>query len=175
MTFAGWSQFGHAKPVAQKTTVKRMAQTAKDVFGWRIFDATAKQVGTVSTRVEKRGVVVMLDTMGLPPGLHGVHIHEVPKCETPNFASAGGHWNWTNRKHGHHNPHGYHAGDLGNLKVDRNGRGQATFLVSKKDWDRKVSGGLPVIIHAKPDDEITDPSGKSGARIACGVLYVRRD
>ena len=152
-----------------------LAPTTRDPFGWRIFDGTSKQVGTVSTRPDKRGVVVMLDTMGLPPGVHGVHIHEVAKCEPPSFASAGGHWNWTHRKHGHHNPLGYHAGDLGNLKVGLNGRGQATFLVAKKDWDRKLSGGLSLVIHASADDDKTDPSGNSGARIACGIMYLRKD
>jgi Cu-Zn family superoxide dismutase len=146
-----------------------------DLTGWPIVDSKKRRVGTVRTRLEKGRVMVDLDTIGLPPGVHGVHIHEVAKCEAPSFESAGDHWNWTHKKHGHKAKQGHHAGDLGNLVVGRDGKGQATFTMSLKDWDPKVRGGLPIIIHAKPDDEKTDPTGKSGARIACGVLYVRRD
>ena len=89
--------------------------------------------------------------------------------------SAGGHWNWTNKKHGHKNPQGFHAGDLGNLTVGPGGKAQATFTVAAGNWDTKHVGGLPIIIHAAADDEMTDPSGNSGDRIACGVLYLRRD
>lgn len=146
-----------------------------DLTGWPIYDRNIRRVGTVTTRLQKQGILVSLDTMGLPPGVHGVHIHEVPKCEAPTFESAGAHWNWTNKKHGHSNPEGYHAGDLGNLTVDSRGKGEATFMVAAKDWDPKLTGGLPLIIHAQADDNKTDPSGNSGERIACGVLYLRRD
>jgi Cu-Zn family superoxide dismutase len=129
----------------------------------------------VTTRLEKAGIEVTVDTLGLPPGLHGVHIHEVAKCDPPGFESAGPHWNWTSRKHGHQNPQGHHAGDLGNLTVAADGTGRATFNVPLKDWDPKHTGGLPIVIHAARDDEKTDPSGNSGERIACGVLYLRRD
>jgi Cu-Zn family superoxide dismutase len=146
-----------------------------DPFGWPVMSAQGKRVGTVATRLEKQDVLVTLDTAGLQPGVHGVHIHQDPKCEAPSFASAGGHWNWTSKKHGHQNPQGYHAGDLGNLTVGADGRGQATFRVAAKDWDPKMSGGLPIVIHATADDQKTDPSGNSGDRIACGILYLRRD
>lgn len=146
-----------------------------DVSGTPIVDRTGKQVGLVAARIEKDGIAVSVDTVGLPRGVHGVHIHETPKCEPPTFESAGAHWNWTNKKHGHKNPQGYHAGDLGNLTVGADGKGRATFHVLLKDWDPKQAGGLPVVIHASADDDMTDPSGNSGARIACGVLYLRRN
>ena len=146
-----------------------------DVTGWPIVDRKGRQVGIVTTRLNKQAVVVSLDTMGLPPGVHGVHIHQIAKCEAPTFESAGAHWNWTNKKHGHTNPQGYHAGDLGNLTVGADGKGEAAFAVAAKDWDPKLSGGLPLVIHAAADDDRTDPSGNSGERIACGLLYLRRD
>jgi Cu-Zn family superoxide dismutase len=146
-----------------------------DVSGTPIVDHTGKQVGMVAARLEKDRVAVSVDTVGLARGLHGVHIHQVPKCEPPTFESAGAHWNWTDKKHGHKNPQGNHAGDLGNLTVGADGKGRATFLVPLKDWDPKQMGGLPVVIHASADDDMTDPSGNSGARIACGVVYLRRD
>ena len=146
-----------------------------DVSGTPIIDHTGKQVGLVSARLQKDGVAVTVDTFGLPAGPHGVHIHQIAKCEPPTFESAGAHWNWTNKKHGHKNPQGYHAGDLGNLTVLADGKGRATFLVPLKDWDPKQLGGLPIVIHGAAVDEMTDPSGNSGPRIACGVLYLRRN
>lgn len=146
-----------------------------DVSGTPIIDKTGRQIGLVAARLEKDDVAVTVDTVGLPPGVHGVHLHQVAKCEPPVFESAGAHWNWTGKKHGHKNPQGYHAGDLGNLTVGADGKGRATFHVPLKDWDAKQTGGLPVVIHASADDETTDPSGNSGARIACGVLYLRRN
>lgn len=167
---------GNQQPsVSANTAVRPNLSHPPDVTGWPIIDRRGKQVGLVATRLNNAGVVVSLDTMGLPPGLHGVHIHQNAKCEGPTFESAGGHWNWTNKKHGHKNPQGYHAGDLGNLTVAADGKGQATFTVAAKDWDPKLSGGLPVLIHAEADDDRTDPSGNSGDRIACGLIYLRRD
>jgi Cu-Zn family superoxide dismutase len=145
----------------------------RDPFGWPIFDRTTKQVGIVATRPEKQGIIITLDIRGLPPGVHGVHIHENPKCEAPSFATAGGHWNWTQKQHGHKNPRGHHAGDLGNISIPADGKVQATFLVPAKDRDPKLAGGLSIVIHAAADDERTDPSGNSGDRIACGLLFVR--
>jgi superoxide dismutase, Cu-Zn family len=147
-----------------------------DPFGWPIVDRTDTQVGTVATRLDKQGgVLVSLDTAGLSPGRHGVHIHQIAKCEAPRFESARSHWNWTQKKHGHLNPRGHHAGDLGNLTVGADGKGQATFVVPLNDWDPKATGGLPLVIHASADDDRTDPAGNSGERIACGVFYLRRD
>jgi len=171
LSFIGMACSGFFQPAITKT----VAPSTRDPFGWPIFDSTPKQVGIVSTQLTRRGVVIALDTYGLPPGLHGVHIHAVPKCTPPTFATAGDHWNWRKRKHGHQNPAGHHAGDLGNLKVAADGKGQARFLVPTKDWNPKLRGGLPLVIHAAADNDRTDPSGKSGARIACGILYLRRD
>ena len=96
------------------------------------------------------------------------HIHAVGTCEPPAFASAGGHFNPGNKKHGHKNPEGAHAGDLPNLTVGADGAGrlEATAAgVTLKDI-----AGLALVVHADPDDEKTDPTGNSGARVACGVI-----
>ena len=151
-------------------------QLPPDPFGWPVVDRTNRRVGTVFTRLDNTGrVLVMLDTAGLPPGSHGVHIHEASKCEMPAFESAGAHWNWTHKQHGHKNRQGYHAGDLGNLTVANDGKGQATFVVQGKDWDPKSTGSHSLVVHSAPDDDMTDPSGNSGERIACGLFYLRRD
>lgn len=161
--------------VNAKGAVQTIVSHPPDLTGWPIFDRSSRRVGTVITRLQKGGVLVSLDTAGLPRGVHGVHIHQVPKCEAPAFESAGPHWNWTHKKHGHKNSEGYHAGDLGNLTVGPDGKGRANFMIAAKDWDPKLVGGLPLIIHAAADDDKTDPSGNSGERIACGVFYLRRE
>jgi len=96
-----------------------------------------------------------------------LHLHAVGRCEGPKFDSAGPHWNPAGRQHGHLNPAGSHLGDLPNLTVSANGRGALNFLVRGGLVD---ADGTALVIHAKPDDYRTDPSGSSGDRIACAVL-----
>lgn len=113
---------------------------------------------------------------GLPAGVHGIHIHTVGKCDGPAFTSAGGHLNPSGHQHGKDNPAGSHLGDLPNITVDGHGNGElaqaltvdaATLRAQLADAD-----GAAVVIHAAPDDYRTDPSGNSGARIACAVLKI---
>ena len=136
-------------------------------------------LGTVRVFSEPTGVLLRIDASGLPPGLHGVHVHNVARCDPPDFKSAGPHWNPTSRKHGHRNPEGYHSGDLGNLGVGSNGKLVAGLLIPEARLTGTGSGSGPImhdydgtslVIHAKADDEMTDPSGNSGDRIACAVL-----
>ena len=136
--------------------------------------ADGKDVGTVSVREENGGVVLTVAARNMPPGKYGMHIHAVGKCEGPKFESAGAHWNPDNKQHGSQNPRGPHAGDLPNLDIGQAGSGGATF-----NLEASLRGGLSplldqdgaaLMIHAKPDDLKTDPSGNSGDRIACAVL-----
>ena len=145
-----------------------------DPTGWPIIDKTQRQVGIVSTRRDRRGVIVNLDLRGLPPGVHAVHIHRTPRCDAPTFKSAGADWNWSGKQQGHRNPRGHHAGDLGNVMVGKTGNVQTRFLIPWKDWDPKLSRGSALVIHAFADDQRTDPSGNSGDRIACGMMYLRK-
>jgi Cu-Zn family superoxide dismutase len=114
----------------------------------------------------------------MTPGLHGIHIHAVGACTlgtTPAFSSAGGHHNPLAVQHGLDNPLGSHAGDLPNLVVNGAGRGHldaTTTLATVTAGPRAIFdlNGSALIIHAATDDQITDPTGNSGARVACGVL-----
>lgn len=138
-------------------------------------NAGGKSVGTARLRSTKEGVAISMRVNDLPPGLHAVHIHATGKCEGPAFASAGGHFNPDNMKHGLKNPDGPHAGDLPDLYVNKDGVGQYEVLVQNVT----LSGGKQsildpearaIVIHATADDNMTDPAGNSGDRIACAVL-----
>ena len=129
-------------------------------------------IGSVRFRDTHGGLGLWLEAKGLPPGEIGMHIHDVGRCDGPDFASAGPHWNPHAKQHGRRNPAGHHAGDLGNLMVDPDGSVKlhhapdpAGHALSALD-----ANGAALVIHAQRDDEMTDPSGNSGARIACAVL-----
>lgn len=110
---------------------------------------------------------IKLEADGLPTGVHGIHLHSVGRCDGPDFKGAGAHWNPGGRQHGRDNPAGSHLGDLINLTVGADGKGNANFTV---EGDIADVDGTSLVIHADPDDYRTDPSGNSGARIACAVL-----
>ena len=118
---------------------------------------------------------MVLEAKGVPPGAHGVHLHEVGKCEGPSFDSAGGHMNPDGKSHGLLNPAGPHAGDLPNLTVESGGTGRLETMntrITLAAGPASIldSDGTALVIHTSPDDFTTDPAGGSGARIACGVV-----
>jgi len=135
-------------------------------------DAEGRELGTLALAETAQGVTVSGTLRGLPPGEHGIHVHTTGLCEPP-FESAGAHWNPTSRQHGTENPEGPHMGDMPNLTVgaDSSVTVQQTTpggTLRGQDALLDADGGA-VVVHAGPDDYRTDPSGNSGARIACGV------
>ena len=139
----------------------------RDSAGMSRGTAVASQIGNT--------IRIQVSAANMSPGAYGVHVHTVGRCDPPRFESAGGHWNPTNQQHGQQNPQGMHKGDLPNLVVGANGRGTMTINIPGASLAGAAhrlldADGAALVMHASPDDYRTDPSGNSGARIACGVF-----
>ncbi len=116
-------------------------------------------------------VVVDAEVMGLTPGLHGFHVHEKGDCSAADASSAGGHFNPTNQPHGEPNGAKHHVGDLPMLYADADGRAKLHVELDELALQGEFGiVGKSVIVHQKGDDFTTQPSGNSGARVACGVI-----
>lgn len=147
--------------------MKQASATLKDTGGHEIGLARFTQDGGGP-------VHVVVHVKGLAPGLHGIHVHENGRCD-PTFAAAGGHFNPQGKKHGLDTPAGPHGGDLPNLVVNQSGEGYLDTTTDRATLSPGpaslfTGNGTAFVIHARPDDQKTDPSGNSGDRIACGVI-----
>jgi Cu-Zn family superoxide dismutase len=144
-----------------------------------LVGSAGQQIGTVRMTAAPNGVLMRVQATGLPPGMHGAHVHAVGHCNPPDFSMAGAHWDLSGHRHGKLNPQGPHDGDLGNFSVAADGTLDAQVLLPgavlpvKGATGPKMLGdadGSALVIHAGADDERTDPAGNSGARIACARL-----
>lgn len=140
-----------------------------------MYNSSGDMIGTAKLAERSEGVQVKLKLEGLAPGYHGIHVHEFPKCEGPEFISAGNHLNPEGKEHGLMHPEGAHLGDMPNIEADSGGLANAelmlagaTLLEGKKSL---LEGeGTSLIIHDGQDDGISQPGGNSGARVACGKI-----
>jgi Cu-Zn family superoxide dismutase len=147
-------------------------QTAKAT----LVNNQGQKVGEAKLTQTADGVKIDLTVENLPPGVHAFHIHDKGVCTGPDFMSAGGHFNPFGKHHGLKNPQGPHAGDLPSLTVGPDGRATVSAvakLVTLKEGEKNSlmqPGGTSLVIHEKADDDMTDPAGNAGARIACGAI-----
>jgi Cu-Zn family superoxide dismutase len=120
-----------------------------------------------------RGVEVIVDLTGVPPGVHGFHVHEKGDCGN-NGQNAGAHFNPTGMVHGAPDAVSHHGGDFGNVTADDKGEVHTRFTTHSISIDGATDGviGRAVVLHGNPDDLVSQPAGNAGPRIACGVVVV---
>ena len=141
-----------------------------------VRDASGATLGELRFIGVSTGVHITGDLTGLSPGPHGLHLHQTGRCDAPAFAAAGAHLNPQGRMHGLNNPAGPHAGDLPGIIVPASGRVSVDVSTSRVSLGEPAASslfdgdGTAIVVHASADDQRTDPSGGSGARIACGVV-----
>ncbi|HEV7838014.1 MAG TPA: superoxide dismutase family protein [Gemmatimonadaceae bacterium] len=143
-----------------------------------LMNASGGPAGSVQLWQEAGGLVhVDVSATNLTTGAHGIHFHAVGRCEggATAFSTAGGHYNPMNREHGLQNPAGPHAGDAPNLQIGADGSGHFSFTTDRITLTAGStslfdSDGSAIVIHSSADDQVSQPSGNSGARVACGVV-----
>ncbi len=118
------------------------------------------------------GVDIGLVVEGWTPGTYAFHIHEFGLCTPPDFVSAGAHFNPSGARHGHH------KGDLPNITIGGDGTARVEARIDgaalySGDTPILDTNGAAVVIHAQPDDGVTDPAGNAGPRLACGAVVTR--
>jgi Cu-Zn family superoxide dismutase len=142
-------------------------------------DVSGRSVARAHFEARGEDVRVVVEAWGLPPGPHGIHVHEAGNCDPPDFTSAGAHFNPSGQPH-HGSEANRHAGDLPNLAVGPDGSGhldavlQGITMNGRGHHSLFHKGGTSVVIHRDADDMASAPSGQSGPRIACGVVAAVR-
>ncbi len=150
-----------AAPAAPKTVTAEIKGAGK-----------SKLTGTITLTAEDDGVKVNVNVEHAKPGMHAVHIHEKADCSGKGFKTAGGHFNPDNNPHGLPTAKKHHLGDLGNMKVAKDGKGTLELDVkgaNLKDGDAHSFLGRAIIVHAKKDTG-AQPAGNAGARVGCGEI-----
>ena len=128
--------------------------------------------GTVNFVQKGDRVAVTARVSGLTPGSHGFHIHEKGDCSSGDGMSAGGHFNPQGKPHAQPTTADRHAGDMPMLVADAAGNATLTVELDVITIGAGATDivGRGVIVHKDPDDFTTQPTGNSGARVACGVI-----
>jgi Cu-Zn family superoxide dismutase len=167
----GGSTFAQGQRATTGTTGTRPAAAASA----NLIDTEGRSVGQALLQQTPHGVLLTLDLKNATPGIHGLHIHDVGRCDRPSFESAGTHLNLSGRQHGFLNPRGPHDGDLPNIEVPATTQLSVEYLVPNVTLEpgpRSIldTNGSTIMIHAGKDDYLTDPAGEAGARLACGAI-----
>jgi len=157
------------------TTTAAFAAPKGNMAKAELRNAEGQPVGTATFKQVKAGTQISLRLWNFPVGTHAFHIHAVGKCDSPDFKTAGGHFNPEGKKHGLKNPEGPHAGDMPNITVATNGKGKVKVVNTRVTLGEGANsllheGSTALVIHEKADDDMTDPAGNAGNRIACGVI-----
>ena len=164
-----WLFLSTAGALAASAMTVAHAQSAVSRLEPTKGNATA---GSVTFTQKGDKVVVEAKVSGLTPGGHGFHIHEKGDCSSGDGMSAGGHFNPTGKPHGNPSVPDHHTGDMMMLVADASGNVSLSMELGAMTIGSGATDivGKAVIVHKDPDDYTTQPTGNSGARVACGVI-----
>ena len=137
-----------------------------------------EEIGTATLTQGPHGVLVRVElgAGAISPGWHGLHFHETGDCsDHEKFMASGGHHGKAPGMHGLMNPDGPEMGDLPNLYAHADGTAKGEFFTSLLQLTGGAAplidaDGATMVIHAMPDDHLSQPIGGAGPRIACAVL-----
>jgi len=161
-------------PATSSKPIPRAASEGVAIAMAQLEPKSGSQVtGLVAFRQVGDEVLVTGMVKNLKPGKHGFHIHDKGDCSSPDAASAGPHFNPTNQHHGGPTTTEHHGGDLGNIEANDGGFVQLNWKGKLSLSGKDSIIGKSVVVHEKDDDLKTDPSGNSGARVACGEIKSR--
>lgn len=166
-----YAQKENAKP--NKPEMATMALMAKNQKAICVLNPTKGNAvtGIITFSQTPEGVKVVANLQGLTKGKHGFHIHECGDCSAEDGSSAGGHFNPAMKSHGSPSDMTRHNGDLGNIEADDAGKAHIEYTDKMLQLEGEHSIiGRSIIIHKSEDDFKTQPTGNSGARVACGVI-----
>ena len=159
---------------AMPTPAASDGQTASGTF----LNNAGEEIGTAALQQGPHGVMMQIElgAGSLTPGWHGFHFHETGDCsDHDGFMASGGHHGKALGAHGLMNPDGPEPGDLPNLYAHTDGTAVGEFftqLLSLTDGPAPIfdEDGISMVIHALPDDHISQPIGGAGPRVACALL-----
>ncbi len=168
-----FSTVAYAQPQDQDNDVKQLKLTTE------FIGAEGEVIGSATLVEGVTGVLIKSEFNGLPPGVHGYHIHETGDCGEPGeFQAAGSHLNPDNVSHGFYHENGPHPGDLPNIHVPETGNLTvelySEMLSLEKEQQERVylldENGSALVVHENADDYFSQTSGNSGGRIACAPI-----
>ena len=172
---AGWVSVASQAATQAKPDPKVQQGAMKAGATAELKNREGQTIGRAQLTDTPHGVLIRVNLDKAPAGEHAFHIHDVGQCNPPTFESAGGHFNPTKLQHGFMDAKGPHLGDLPNIHVPSSGQLSFEYLangVTLTAGPRSLmdENGAALVMHAKPDDYRTDPSGAAGDRIACGIV-----
>ena len=161
-------------PIANPVQSSTASAITTDTATANIIGTKGTQIGTLDLTDGPNGLIlrVELEAGSLSPGWHGLHLHQVGDCsDTGVFKLSGGHVGKIEGGHGLLNPAGPEGGDTPNIYAHTDGAAAMEFVTSRTNLaELRDEDGAAMIIHAGPDDHITQPIGGAGARVACAVI-----
>ncbi|WP_455272162.1 superoxide dismutase family protein [Rhizobium herbae] len=150
------------------------AQSSSQTAVANFIGKDGKETGRAALTQGKSGVLIEVEVTNLPPGKWvAFHVHETGQCDAAhNHESAGKHFNPGNTEHGFLAANGPHVGDMPNQYVGADGVMRAQVFNSMVALDNVENGirGRALMVHAKSDDNRSQPSGDAGDRLACAVI-----